>query len=118
MPRRESHIEADHVKEVKRDGGEAYKFVSPGRVGVPDRINLYGADRMVELLLNLIDERLVECSNLSPKAARFECERLLNAALSFTEVKTDAGKLSAPQKREHARLRKRGFTVYVLKDIK
>ena len=34
----EKHIEAYLVKRVKAMGGIAYKFVSPGRRGVPDRI--------------------------------------------------------------------------------
>jgi hypothetical protein len=35
---RESSIEAYLVHRVHTIGGEAYKFVSPGRVGMPDRI--------------------------------------------------------------------------------
>ena len=36
----ESWIEQAFVREVKKRGGLALKFVSPGRVGVPDRIVL------------------------------------------------------------------------------
>lgn len=36
----ESIIEKYLVSEVKKQGGTAYKFVSPGHVGVPDRICL------------------------------------------------------------------------------
>lgn len=35
---RESRIESYLVRGVKAMGGKAYKFVSPGNVGVPDRI--------------------------------------------------------------------------------
>ena len=35
---RESEIEAYLVKRVREAGGISYKFVSPGRAGVPDRI--------------------------------------------------------------------------------
>jgi len=35
---RESQIEARLVQGVKAMGGKAYKFTSPGNVGVPDRI--------------------------------------------------------------------------------
>lgn len=35
---KESEIEAKLVQGVKALGGKAYKFVSPGNVGVPDRI--------------------------------------------------------------------------------
>ncbi|WP_291968672.1 VRR-NUC domain-containing protein [Candidatus Symbiopectobacterium sp.] len=37
---RESTIEKHLVAEVKKAGGIAYKFVSPGRRGVPDRLVL------------------------------------------------------------------------------
>lgn len=35
---RESEIEAHLVKRVRAAGGLSYKFVSPGRSGVPDRL--------------------------------------------------------------------------------
>lgn len=35
---RESDIERRLVQGVKKLGGKAYKFVSPGNVGVPDRL--------------------------------------------------------------------------------
>lgn len=38
MTIRESAIEAHLVRRVKQAGGIAYKWVSPGNVGVPDRI--------------------------------------------------------------------------------
>jgi hypothetical protein len=37
---RESKIEAHLIREVRRLGGTAYKFVSPNRRGVPDRLVL------------------------------------------------------------------------------
>lgn len=37
---REKKVEAELVKAVKDRGGRAYKFVSPGIDGVPDRIVL------------------------------------------------------------------------------
>ena len=36
----EKQVERDFVIAVKRRGGLALKFVSPGRIGVPDRIVL------------------------------------------------------------------------------
>ena len=38
---RESEIEKILVKEVRRLGGRAYKWVSPGNDGVPDRIVIF-----------------------------------------------------------------------------
>lgn len=48
---RESELEAIFVKRVKKAGGRAYKFTSPGRRGMPDRIALFPGGRvfMVEL---------------------------------------------------------------------
>ena len=35
---KESELERILVEEVKKEGGKAYKWVSPGNAGVPDRI--------------------------------------------------------------------------------
>lgn len=44
---RESTIEKHLVAEVKKAGGMAYKFVSPGRRSVPDRLVLLPGGRAV-----------------------------------------------------------------------
>lgn len=44
---RESTIEKHLVAEVKKAGGIAYKFVSPGRRAVPDRLVLLPSGRVV-----------------------------------------------------------------------
>ncbi|CDG95807.1 putative nuclease p44 [Xenorhabdus bovienii str. puntauvense] len=44
---RESVIENHLVKEIKKTGGIAYKFVSPGRRSVPDRICVLPGGRVV-----------------------------------------------------------------------
>lgn len=41
MKLKESYIERKLVRGVKEYGGKAYKFVSPGNVGVPDRIVIW-----------------------------------------------------------------------------
>lgn len=43
----EKQIERNFVKAVKEVGGLAMKFVSPGRIGVPDRIVLLPGGRAV-----------------------------------------------------------------------
>jgi hypothetical protein len=47
----EKELELMLVKEVKRRGGRAYKFISPGINGVPDRLVLlpYGRAGFVEV---------------------------------------------------------------------
>lgn len=44
---RESSIENNLVKKVKAAGGTAYKFTSPGRRGVPDRLVLLPGGRAI-----------------------------------------------------------------------
>ncbi|CDM90233.1 VRR-NUC domain-containing protein [Xenorhabdus bovienii] len=44
---RESVIENHLVKEIKKAGGIAYKFVSPGRRSVPDRICVLPGGRIL-----------------------------------------------------------------------
>ena len=43
---RESSIEKKLKTEVEKHGGKAYKFVSPGMSGVPDRIVLFPGGRL------------------------------------------------------------------------
>ncbi|CCW29247.1 putative nuclease p44 [Xenorhabdus nematophila F1] len=47
MKIREDVIERHLVNEVKKTGGIAYKFVSPGRRGVPDRICVLPNGRVI-----------------------------------------------------------------------
>lgn len=44
---RESTVENNLVKKVKAAGGTAYKFTSPGRRAVPDRLVLLPGGRLV-----------------------------------------------------------------------
>ncbi|EGS3388443.1 VRR-NUC domain-containing protein [Salmonella enterica subsp. enterica serovar Mikawasima] len=72
---RENLIEKHLVAEVKKAGGVAYKFVSPGHRSVPDRIVLLPGGRIV----------FVECKapGKSPRADQLrEHERL--RTLGFT----------------------------------
>lgn len=81
---RENLIEKHLVAEVKKAGGIAYKFLSPGRRSVPDRIVLLPGGRLV----------FVECK-APGKPARAdqlrEHERL--RALGFTVVVLDSKNL-------------------------
>lgn len=81
---RESSIEKHLVAEVKKAGGIAYKFVSPGRRAVPDRLVLLPSGRAV----------FVECKAPSekprPEQLR-EHERL--QALGFSVVVLDSKNL-------------------------
>ncbi len=48
---REKEIEEYLVKHVRQCGGKAYKFVSPGNCGVPDRLTVFpnGVIAFIEL---------------------------------------------------------------------
>ncbi|EIV4686601.1 VRR-NUC domain-containing protein [Salmonella enterica] len=81
---RESLIEKHLIAEVKKAGGIAYKFVSPGRRSVPDRIVLLPGGRLV----------FVECKapGKPPRAdQQREHERL--RALGFAVVVLDSKNL-------------------------
>lgn len=51
----EKEIEATLRDAVKREGGVAYKFTSPGNIGVPDRLVVYpdGVIHFIELKTNV-----------------------------------------------------------------
>ncbi|MDP8051016.1 VRR-NUC domain-containing protein [Pasteurella atlantica] len=66
---REKDIEKNLVDEVKKRGGIAYKFISPGRANVPDRIVVLPNSRLI----------FVECKapKQKPRAGQIrEIERL------------------------------------------
>ena len=100
----EKTIERRHVYRVKVAGGTAYKFSSPGRPDVPDRIDLYGVERMIDVC----EERL------GIDLHRDDAVALLAAAITFTETKAPGKKPTPSQHREHERLRSLGFTVNVV----
>lgn len=78
---RESLIEKNLVAEVKKAGGVAYKFVSPGRRSVPDRIVMLPGGRLV----------FVECKapGEQPRADQLREHQRLRA-LGFTVVVLDS----------------------------
>jgi hypothetical protein len=84
----EARIEKDFARRVEDAGGKQYKFTSPGRRGVADRIALFPVPE---------EHR--------PIVAKY---------LRFVELK-DEGKHPEPhQEREHKRLRDMGFVVDVV----
>jgi hypothetical protein len=85
---RESEIETALCERVENKGGIAYKFVSPSRNGVPDRLLLYPiAKEHIDIV------------------ARY---------VHFVETKAPGKKPKPWQDREHKRLKKMGFIVEVL----
>ena len=84
----ESSIEYKHCKRVKDQGGTSYKFVSPNRRGVPDRLDLFP---------------------ILP-----EHREIVAKYVTFTEIKDTGEKPRPEQIREHNRLRELGFNVEVV----
>ena len=75
-----------------RDHGQAeYKFTSPGRAAVPDRLHLAPIPEV-----------------LRPIIAKY---------IRFVEYKRGGQKPTVPQQREHARLREMGFVVEVVDTV-
>ena len=95
--------EADHVASVSDEGGLSLKFTSPGRVSVPDRLDLRGVEEMREYL-----------ESLGVYLSRATCEVALAQAITFTECKAPGKKPTAAQLKEHERLRALGFTVNIV----
>jgi hypothetical protein len=85
---RESDIEADHIIGVREQGGESYKFTSPAKRAVPDRIDLFPVPP--------------------------EHREIVGRYIRFTEAKAPKEVPTPAQEREHARLRALGFTVNVV----
>lgn len=91
MGRRESKIERLLVEGVEALGGTCEKFVSPGKIGVPDRIISWPVG--------------------SPQAR--DISGGWTPATEFAETKALGGKLESWQERDHARRRAMGFEVHV-----
>lgn len=52
---REKEVEQYLVSEVRKAGGAAWKFVSPGRAGVPDRVVMFPGGKIVFVELKAPD---------------------------------------------------------------
>ena len=54
----EKQIERHLVMKIKKMGGKAYKFVSPGNTGVPDRVIILPVGKVLFVELKAEDGRL------------------------------------------------------------
>lgn len=95
---RESQIEQYLVKRVKEAGGIAYKFTSPQRRSVPDRIVLLSGGLVYE------DE------HGSQLPAPYDAEPVT----VFVELKAPGKKPTPAQQREHERIRAVGHRVEII----
>lgn len=105
----EKVIEAHLVKRVKEAGGIAYKFTSPQRRSVPDRmIVMNGDDYAVQQLRYLANE------SISDDMLRDIARRVVAGYICFVETKATGAKPTPGQLREHARLEALGLRVDVI----
>ncbi|WP_063588255.1 hypothetical protein [Achromobacter ruhlandii] len=88
---RESTLEQHAVAMFKAQGDLPYKFTSPGRRNVPDRLRL--------------------------RAIPPEHQAIVARYVQFIEFKATGENPTAAQEREHARLRKLGYRVEVVDNI-
>lgn len=111
----EKKVEEHLCKKVKEFGGIAYKFTSPQRRSVPDRLVLLDVAKVAEVLRKLVIRyrKGVELVMSSDQLA-LEASELLAAGVHFVETKATGAKPTTGQLREHARLRALGFTVHVI----
>lgn len=96
---------------VARRGGRSLKWTSPGHAGVPDQIELYGVEPMVQKLKTYFGCAM---PTIGDSQWRGVARDLLAAAIRFTEYKAEGKVPTAHQLREHERLRAAGFTVNVV----
>lgn len=85
---RESEIEKILVREVKRLGGRAYKWTSPGNDGVPDRIVIFPDKRPIFVELKTKTGKLtalqrVQINNLTALGQAVEVVRGIDGLSQF-----------------------------------
>ena len=91
----ESALEKIFVREVKKLGGKAYKWVSPGNAGVPDRIVILPNKTPIFVELKTDSGRLtklqqVQCNKLVEYGQRVEVlHGLTDVKLFFERIRKE-----------------------------
>lgn len=111
----EKKIEEHLCKRVKEAGGVAFKFTSPQRRSVPDRLVLLDAKHAGKALRQfIIDNRFFPYEDFSDAFFEEEAKIIVAAMMRFVELKATGVRPSTAQEREHTRLRALGFRVDVV----
>ena len=71
----EADVKATGETDVKATGGVSYKFTSPARRNVPDRLDLFGVLPMADALMDYVNERVEFRQEIDCRSARFEARR-------------------------------------------
>lgn len=87
---RERDIEKKLVREIRRMGGEAYKWTSPGNDGVPDRIVMLPGGKLIFVELKADDGTLrpvqrVQIGRIRKLGQRAEVVRGMKGLEDFLE---------------------------------
>ena len=87
---RERDIEKKLVREIRRMGGEAYKWTSPGNGGVPDRIVMLPGGKLIFVELKADDGTLrpvqrVQIERIRKLGQRAEVVRGMKGLEDFLE---------------------------------
>jgi hypothetical protein len=98
---RETAVEKYLVEQVEARGGLCEKHVSPGRKGVPDRLVSWPG--------GYSDWRIEHWPPLITRDSSH-----FFAMMDLVETKAPLGRLSGPQRRDHARRGALGIPVYVV----
>lgn len=109
----EKKVEEHLCKKVKEAGGIAYKFTSPQRRSVPDRLVLLDVAKAAHELRKVLEAWGVKGAT-NETLLEHEAEKIVAAMVHFVETKATGAKPTPGQLREHARLRALGFTVHVI----
>lgn len=111
----EKKIEEHLVQRIKAKGGIAYKFTSPQRRSVPDRLVLEPSTHMVQAMRELLVRyRVEDALSISNRVLEMDAQKLLAFGVKFVELKATGKKPTPLQEREHAFLRGLGFEVLVI----
>lgn len=111
---RESAIEGYLVKRTKARGEIAYKFTSPQRRSVPDRLVLGNVRQAAGELEQILALCGVEVDAIASETLDGWVTAIVARMVHFAELKATGAKPTELQEREHAKLRERGFVVRVI----
>jgi hypothetical protein len=101
----EKEVEAYLNKKAAKAGRQSYKFTSPQRRSVPDRLTLGDIERATEIVSSMVEDDF---------GSREIAEAVMAEAITFIECKRPGGQPTEAQTREHEKLRARGFRVLVV----
>lgn len=112
--KREKEIEARARDRARARGGDLWKFVSPGRRGVPDRIR-FGGEQGLRLALDLLYEIVLKTrQHGTGDLSADDVRAIVECVIGFVEFKAPGERPTTEQLRVIQKLRSWGLTVEVV----